>query len=169
VDVATARGTAIHALLEHLPALPSAERAAAARRIAPDAAPDAVAEALAVLDDLGLAPLFAAGTLAEVPFALPASSGRPAIAGTMDRVLVAPDRVTVVDYKTNARVPDRPEEVPAGLLAQMGAYRAAAAAIWPERKISVAILWTRTRVLMDLPPEAVSAAWAGIDPPAPGA
>ena len=168
-DEATARGTAIHRLLEHLPALDPAARAEAARRVAPMAAPEAVAEALAVLADPALAPVFAPGTLAELPFALPAAGGRPAVAGTMDRVIVGPDRVTVVDFKTNAQVPHAPEATPAGLLAQMGAYRAAAAAIWPGRAIETAILWTRTRALMTLPHEIVRAAWEQVDPPAPGA
>ena len=38
----------------------------------------------------------------------------------------------------------RPSAVPEGILRQMGAYRAALAAIWPDRRVETAILWTRT-------------------------
>ena len=63
-----------------------------------------------------------------------------------------------VDFKTNATVPDTPAEVPAGLLAQMGAYAVALAQIYPDRRIDLAILWTRTATLMDLPHDIVMAA-----------
>jgi ATP-dependent helicase/nuclease subunit A len=73
-----------------------------------------------------------------------------------------------VDFKTNATVPATPADVPEGLLRQMGAYLALLEAIYPDRPISVAILWTRTSTLMPLPHEMVRAALARtppLDPP----
>ncbi|WGH77457.1 double-strand break repair helicase AddA [Jannaschia ovalis] len=168
------RGTAIHALLEHLPALPPADRAAAAEAILADLPGRAaiLAEAEAVLDAPDLAHLFAPGTLAELAFALPAEGTRPPVFGTMDRVILAPDRVTIVDYKTNAVLPDAPGDVPAGLLRQMAAYELAARAIWPGRAVELAILWTRAPRLMALPGALLRDAWAempAIDPAADGA
>ncbi|PWJ22225.1 double-strand break repair helicase AddA [Jannaschia seohaensis] len=160
-DAAMARGTAIHSLLEHLPTVPRHQREALAARLTADA--EAVAEALAVLDDPALAHLFADGTLAEVPFVLPATGTHPGVAGTMDRILLTPGEALIVDFKSNAQVPPTPEAVPGGLLAQMGAYHAAATAIWPDRRIRLALLWTRTRRLMELPHAAVIAAWDAVD------
>ncbi|TFL20149.1 double-strand break repair helicase AddA [Jannaschia formosa] len=160
-EAAMARGTAIHLLLEHLPALPPADRAAAAARLTQDA--EAAAEAIAVLDDPALAHVFAPDTLAEVPFALPADGTHPGVTGTIDRIVLTPGHALIVDFKSNAQVPDDPAGVPAGILAQMGAYNAAAQAIWPDRTVELAILWTRARRLMPLPHEAVTAAWNAID------
>ncbi len=60
-----------------------------------------------------------------------------------------------VDYKSNRVVPTRPEEVPEGLLRQMGAYAEALAQIYPGRRIETALLWTARAQLMRLPPEIV--------------
>ena len=170
------RGTAVHLLLEHLPGLAASARDDAARTLLSQAdlwpEDDAAAildEVRAVLDDPDLAWLFGPDSLAELPFALPPVGGRPAVSGTMDRVVASSERIVVVDYKTNLREPDDPREVPEGLLAQMGAYLAAAQAIWPDRTVDVAILWTRSRRLMTLPHDLVKAAFAAIDPPAGGA
>ncbi|MGB3406003.1 MAG: double-strand break repair helicase AddA [Jannaschia sp.] len=162
---AMARGTAIHLLLEHLPHLPRTEWEGAIPSLLRGLPLDAAPEAIAVLEDPTLAAVFARDTLAEVPFVLPPSAGRPGLVGTLDRVLVTPKRVTLVDFKSNGLVPDRAEDTPVGVLAQLGAYRAAALAIWPGRTVRQAILWTRTRSLMDLPPDLVTLAWdQAIDP-----
>ena len=155
---ALARGTALHLLLEQLAGLPTAARAARAAVLLPDPAlrADVLPEALAVLDDPALAPLFAEGTLAEVGVTAPLGSGR--MLGSIDRLVVTADRVLAVDFKTNKVIPDRAEDVPEGLLRQMGAYAAALAQIWPGRRIETAILWTRQAMLMPLPPDIVRAA-----------
>jgi ATP-dependent helicase/nuclease subunit A len=46
----------------------------------------------------------------------------------------------------------------------MGAYRAALMAIWPDRQVGTAILWTRTATLMPLPDALVDAALARARP-----
>jgi ATP-dependent helicase/nuclease subunit A len=66
--------------------------------------------------------------------------------------------VAVIDYKSNAVVPDHPEQVPEGYLRQLGAYAAAAAELFPGRRVSAHVLWTATAQLMPLDPEIVSAA-----------
>ncbi len=168
-ETARRRGTAIHALLEHLPGLPAAEwqtRTPAILRGLATAAelPGLLAEARRVLEAPDLAHVFAPDTLAEVPFALPANATRAAIFGTLDRVILTPGHVLIVDHKTNAAIPEWPEDTPAGLLAQMGAYIVAARAIWPDRTVEGAILWTKGPELMHLPHDAVMDAWAAIDP-----
>ena len=82
------------------------------------------------------------------------------LVGRIDRLVIEPDRVLAVDFKSHRDVPVRPEDVPEGILRQMGAYRAALAAIWPGRRAETAILWTRTARLMPLPAALVDAALA---------
>ena len=48
-------------------------------------------------------------------------------------------------------VPERPEDVPEGLLRQMGAYLEALKVIYPDRDVDVSILWTETSTHMVLP------------------
>ena len=80
--------------------------------------------------------------------------------GTIDRLVITPDHVLAIDFKSNAVVPRSEAEVPEGILRQMGAYAAALRLIWPERRGETAGLWTRTGVLMPLGPARVAAALA---------
>ncbi|SLN24350.1 ATP-dependent helicase/nuclease subunit A [Pseudoruegeria aquimaris] len=164
-DAALMRGTAIHLLLEHLPGYPEsawpeiAGRLFAAAELPTEGMADMLSEAAAVISAPHLAHLFEAETLAEVDLVAPvAALGGQRISGTADRLIVTPERVTVVDFKTNQLVPKEESEVPEGLLRQMGAYVAALQEIFPSREISAAILWTKTAQLMPLSHEAVMAA-----------
>ena len=82
------------------------------------------------------------------------------LSGTIDRLLITPDRVLAVDFKTNQSVPSTLEETPEGLLRQMGAYLEALEQIYPDRQIDLAILWTATHRLMDIPHGIVRSALA---------
>ena len=128
-----------------------------------DAAPPGEAAALLsevapILTDPALAALFAPDTLAEVRFTAPLAAGP--MMGAIDRLIVEPDHIRAVDFKTNAMVPARPGDVPEGILRQMGAYAAALAVVYPGRRVETAILWTRTATLMELPHDLVTAAFA---------
>lgn len=151
-DQAKARGTALHRLLEILPPLPPSSWPRAALALIPDAAlrRELLDEAEGVLAH---AALFGPGSLAEVPVV--ARLGRRVLFGTIDRLVVEPTQVLAVDYKSNRVIPARPEQVPDGLLRQMGAYAEALAQIYPGRRIETALLWTATARLMVLPPEIV--------------
>jgi ATP-dependent helicase/nuclease subunit A len=109
-----------------------------------------------VLEDPAFAPIFAPGTLAEVAVSAPWNGRR--LAGTIDRLLIGPDRVLIIDYKSNSLIPDRPEATPEGILRQLGAYAHMVAQIYPEHRIETAVLWTRRPVLMPVDPEIVRSA-----------
>ena len=79
------------------------------------------------------------------------------ISGQIDRVLVTPDEVTIIDYKTNRPPPARPEDVPAVYLRQLAAYRSAIALIFPGKRIRCALLWTDGAKLMPLGDELLDA------------
>ena len=159
------RGSALHLLLEHLPGWPAEARAEKARDLLAAGGAglradwrDLLVEAEAVLAAPDLAPVFAPGTLAEVDITADLGAGR--MLGTVDRLIVAPDRVWAVDFKSNRVIPARPEDVPEGLLRQMGAYAAALAQVYPERSVTCALLWTAEARLMDLPGPFMAAALA---------
>jgi ATP-dependent helicase/nuclease subunit A len=157
--LARQRGTDLHLLLEHLPGCPRADwPGVAARLVAAEPAylEQVLSEATAVLADPALAALFAPDAFAEVT--VTGQLGSQRALGTIDRLIVLPDRVLAVDYKSNRLVPDRPEDVPEGLLRQMGAYAVLLGQIYPDRKAEVAILWTATARLMPLPRALVMAA-----------
>jgi len=155
-DTVKSRGSALHLLLEHLPAAHPDDRAAIAASLIPDATlrADILPEALA---NIAAHPaLFSAPALTEVALTAPLL-GKPMF-GTIDRLIVETGRILAVDYKTNRVVPARPEDTPEGILRQMGAYGQALAHLYPGRVIETAILWTREARLMPLPPDIVSAA-----------
>lgn len=154
-------GSRLHLLLERLPGAPQeAWPRFAAGILGSDVEIDAlVNEATRVLTSPDLANLFTNETLSEVDVTanLQALSDQR-ISGTIDKLLVGPDRVLAVDFKSNTIVPERPEGTPPGLLRQMGAYQAALKSIYPDRTVETAILWTRTPLLMHLPHNIVRAA-----------
>jgi ATP-dependent helicase/nuclease subunit A len=157
-EQAKARGTALHLLLEHLPAVDQADWPALAADLIPDPAlcADLLAEASTVLTAPHLAPLFAPDSLAEVAITADLPLGR--MHGSIDRLIVTPDTVTAIDYKSNRIIPTTPAQVPEGLLRQLGAYAHGLRQIYPDHRIETAILWTRTAVLMPLDRDIVRAA-----------
>ena len=70
--------------------------------------------------------------------------------GRVDRLAVAGDDVLIVDFKTNRPPPAREEDVPGIYATQMALYRAAAARIFPGKRIACALVWTEGPRLMPL-------------------
>lgn len=161
---AKARGTAIHLLLEHLPSQAAKDRQTYGEQLLrsqPDVAARDKALVVQVCDLLArpeLAFIFAPGTLAEVGITglVPALNAH--ILGSIDRLIIEPNRVLAIDFKSNRLVPDTADQTPDGLLRQMGAYADALTQIYPDRQIETAILWTETATLMSLPSALVSSA-----------
>ncbi|WP_174214261.1 double-strand break repair helicase AddA [Erythrobacter sp. KY5] len=155
--IAARRGTLIHRLLERLPDIADAEREAAARswlvRQADDldekTREEMLTSSLAVLSEPGFAELFSADALAEIPLA--AQVDGIVVAGTVDRLLVTEEAVTVVDLKTTRRPPESLDEVPRATLRQMAAYASALEAIYPGRDVRAAVLYTHNTTLIEIP------------------
>ncbi|WP_326524521.1 double-strand break repair helicase AddA [Sphingomonas sp.] len=145
---AAERGRLLHALFERLPSVPPERRRAAALRwlagaggVEDEAARVEIAtSACAIIADPSFAELFGPESLAEAPIA--ATVGGAVIAGTVDRLVVTPDRVRIVDFKTGRRTPLDRSEIPPYHLRQMAAYAAALAAIFPGRTVEAALLYT---------------------------
>lgn len=155
---AARRGSLIHALLERLPDVPASEREAAAHRWLARQAGDLdealrsemLGAALAVLDHPDFAPIFSSRALAEVPLA--ATVDGVVVAGTADRLLIEPSRITVVDFKTTRRPPASIADIPLATLRQMAAYVAALEAIHPGRDVRAGLLYTHAPILFELDP-----------------
>ena len=73
------------------------------------------------------------------------------IAGTVDRLLVQPNRISVIDFKTG-RVPASVDDIPAAHRAQMQAYAEALGVIFPGRTVRAALLYTNEPKLIELIP-----------------
>ncbi|KPQ06926.1 MAG: double-strand break repair helicase AddA [Rhodobacteraceae bacterium HLUCCA12] len=168
--VALRRGDMAHLLLEHLPAIESDARPDTARALLRhfDAPPSEVdlclSEVLALFDAPELAPILTGAALSEVGISGVWKGRR--MFGLIDRLLIAPDRVLAVDFKTNRVVPGDAAQVPEGLLRQMGAYAQLLAPLYPDRPVETALVWTATRQVMPIPgPIAAQAlARAALDP-----
>ena len=75
--------------------------------------------------------------------------------GQIDRLVVLPDQVLIVDYKSNRPPPDSPAAVSAAYLAQLALYRALLRQVYPERRVGAALLWTWGPRLMAIPDAAL--------------
>ncbi len=146
---AVTRGHLLHALFERLPPVAAEKRRAVALRwLAAQAGElDAatreamVDEVMTVLDEPAHAALFGPGSLAEVPLSAVVEGGL-VVAGIVDRLLVAEETVTVIDYKTGRQVPESAPGVAPAYLRQMAAYRDALGVIFPGRRVQAALLYT---------------------------
>lgn len=151
------RGRLLHTLLQHLPDRAEAEREAAARAflarpghgLGAAQQAEALAEVMALLATPELRAAFAPGSLAEAP--LVGRVGGALVAGQVDRLVVEPGRVLVLDYKTNRPPPAGVAQVPALYLRQMAAYRALLRQAFPGRVVECALVWTYGARLMLLP------------------
>jgi ATP-dependent helicase/nuclease subunit A len=151
------RGRLVHALLQHLPDRPPAEREDAARSFLarrgqglPESEQAAtLAEVMALLTAPDFAEAFGPDSLAEAPIA--GQVGDRLVSGQVDRLLVTADRVLVLDYKTNRPPPREVSGVAALYLRQMAAYRAVLRLAFPGKRVDCALVWTFGARLMPLP------------------
>lgn len=167
------RGSLVHRLLQSLPDVPPDRRSDAAKKYLArnaDGWTDADREALAsgvlaLIADPRFAPVFAPGSRAEVSIAGRLDRpGRPPalVSGQIDRLVVTPGEVLIVDYKTNHAPPNAEAEAPSGYVRQLALYRAVLGKIYPELPVRAALLWTETAELVEISTPALDAALATI-------
>jgi ATP-dependent helicase/nuclease subunit A len=167
------RGTLVHRLLQSLPDLAAERRRDAAlgylARNAEDWT-DAEREVLtenllALIADSHFAPVFGAGSRAEVSIAgkLARQGEAPAlISGQIDRLVVTPDEILIIDYKANQTPPRRPAGAPPAYVRQLALYRALLAKIYPHLPVRAALLWTEIPELMEISASELDAELASI-------
>jgi ATP-dependent helicase/nuclease subunit A len=166
--LALQRGTLVHRLLQSLPEVaPERRRDAALKYLARNADdwPDADREALAgsllgLIDDPRFGQVFGPGSRAEVSIVGRLERpGRPPalVSGQIDRLVVTPNEVLIVDFKTNHAPPRHPAEAPSGYVRQLALYRAVLARLYPQLPVRAALLWTETPELMEISAPALDA------------
>ncbi len=151
------RGNLSHKLLETLPDLPEDRRKQAGARFLKTHGADLkeslraeiLEEITKILHHPDFAGIFGPGSRAEVPITGLLSDGR-IISGQIDRLLVAPQEILIVDYKTNRPPPRQSEDVPQIYHDQMRAYADTIREIYPGRRVKCALLWTDGPFLMPL-------------------
>jgi ATP-dependent helicase/nuclease subunit A len=167
------RGTLVHRLLQSLPdVVAEGRRDAALRYLARNAGDwtegdrEALAESmLALVGDPRFAPVFAPGSRAEVSIAgrLERPGGPPAlVSGQIDRLVVTPAEVLIVDYKTNRAPPTAEAGAPTGYIRQLALYRAVLQKLYPQLPVRAALLWTETPELMEISTPALDAQLATV-------
>jgi ATP-dependent helicase/nuclease subunit A len=165
------RGDLIHKLLQLLPDLPPERRQAGAaallgreRELTDGQRAEMAAAALSVLQDARFAEVFGLGSRAEVAIAGSADALPPGlkISGRIDRLVVLPGRVLVVDFKTNRPSPARIEDADPAYLRQMAIYWAVLAEVFPGRAVEAALVWTDGPKLMPIPENLISQSLAGL-------
>ena len=154
------RGRLIHSLLQYLPELPEAMREAAGRTfLERDAELDdarraeMLAAAMGVLADPAMADVFVPGGRAEAAVIGTSEELPPdvVINGRVDRLVVTPERVLVIDFKTDQPAPETVSGVADTYLAQMAAYWAVLRQAYRGRDVVAALCWTDGPKLMVLP------------------
>jgi ATP-dependent helicase/nuclease subunit A len=157
------RGDLIHRLLERLPEITAADRPDAARRLlsrerdlSEDQRGEMIAAAFSVLEDDRFAPVFGPGSRPEV--ALTGRAAGVAVSGRMDRLVITPERVLVVDYKTNRPAPDRIEDADPTYVLQLAIYVSILRQLYPDRPVEAALVWTDGPKLMAVPGDLMDAA-----------
>lgn len=157
-NAAMAQGRALHRLFQLLPDLPALQRQAAAhallerRGITGAAARDLADKVIAIIEDPAYAAYFDARGLAEIPL-MAELGAQGLLAGQVDRLIVREDEVLILDYKSDRTPPAELSLVPEAYIAQLAAYRAALARMFPDRAVTAALLWTETPRLMVIPAE----------------
>ena len=165
------RGDVIHRLLQLLPDVAEAERRETAERLLarePDLTDvqrsEMIQAAMGVLEHPDFADVFGPGSRAEVALA-GTSKALPdglAISGRVDRLVVTPRRVTVIDYKTNRPAPADISAADRSYVAQLAIYAAVLGEVFPGREVRAALVWTDGPKLMPVPEKMMAEALADL-------
>jgi len=165
------RGTLVHRLLQSLPDVAiERRRDAALAYLARNAdgwseeeRTTLAGQVLALIADPRFAAVFGPGSRAEV--SIVGRLGRPGqpkalVSGQIDRLVVTPKEVLIVDFKTNHTPPKTAAEAPRGYVRQLALYRAVLAKLYPQLPVRAALLWTEAPEIMELSASALDAGLA---------
>ena len=169
-EAARKGGLALHALLQHLGRVERDLWPQVLPRALETLLPDypelhqgILDKAISILTRPDLAHLFGPGSRAEVPFLVNVlRDGTPArLSGRIDRLVADDQGILIVDFKSDAHVPESVKAVPGNYLTQLGLYALVAGQLFPGQPVRAAILWTELESLMNLPPDLLDQARTG--------
>ena len=146
------RGTVIHKLLQYIGALDEEYREKASQEFLRKHLADfsdsdrqqIVHEVLALCQRFP--ELFSDHSKAEVPII--GEVDGLIISAKVDRLIVLPDKVLIVDYKTNRPAAKTLDEVPQIYFTQLRSYKELVQRIYPHKLVETYLLWTNTCNLM---------------------
>lgn len=163
------RGRLIHALLQTLPEIASDKREETGRQFLerePDISPGEIDEMLSVtlstLNDPSFANVFAPGGRSEAAIVGTLPNGQM-VNGRVDRLIIRPDEVLIIDYKTDRPAPTDAASVEFAYRVQLAAYRAVLADIYPDRPVRCALLYTDGPRLIEIPGDELSESLNRVD------
>jgi ATP-dependent helicase/nuclease subunit A len=150
---AAERGKLIHALFERVTDVPALANAEAwLDHVVTDLAIDKtriLADVRGIVANPDWRDFFGPHARAEVPLA--AVVGETVISGRIDRLVVEPGLVRILDFKTGRSVPADANAVAVPYLRQMAHYVAALQTIFPDARVEAALLFTFAPKLILLP------------------
>ena len=163
------RGRLIHALLQTLPEVETDQREKIGRQFLarePDISGGEIEEMLSVtlstLNDPSFASVFASGGRSEAAIVGTLPNGQM-VNGRVDRLIIRPDEVLIIDYKTDRPAPVDAAAVEFAYRVQLAAYRAVLADIYPDRAVRCALLYTDGPRLIEIPGDELSESLNRVD------
>ena len=156
------RGQWVHRLLQSLPDIAPDGRKAAAERFltrhakegfSKDGLDQLAQQIVDLIAEPRFAALFAPGSRAEVSIVGRVGIGETTVrvAGQIDRLVITPDEIMIVDYKTGPAPRATPAETPPHYVRQLALYRAVLAKLYPGRTVRGALLWTQEARMVEVP------------------
>lgn len=168
------RGDLIHRLLERLPELPPEQWPRAARRIlsrerdlSDDQRQEMIHAALGVLNDSQFGDVFGPGSRPEAAVAGFSPELGVRLSGRIDRLVIRPNRVLLIDFKTNRPAPKRIEDADPAYILQMASYVSVMRQLYRDHVVGAALVWTDGPALMPIPAAMIAQALTGLGPADP--
>lgn len=148
------RGTVIHTLLQYITTISEDERPYAASLFLEKSLPEfssfererIVNEVLTLCQTYK--EIFSLNSMAEVPII--GEVDGLIISAKIDRLVILPEKVIIVDYKTNRPAAQKFSDIPEQYIKQMSAYKRLLQKLYPSKQIETYILWTNTCNMMKL-------------------
>jgi len=150
------RGSIIHKLLQFLPTTPLTNRENTALKYIQKQYPEIslseqqkiTSEVISLLSSPDFSHLFGSNSQAEVP--VMGEVDGQIISGQIDRLVITPELISIVDYKTNRPAAKSLSEVPPSYFKQLRAYKKLIQKIYPHSIVKTYILWTNTAQIMEI-------------------
>ncbi|MDY0029758.1 MAG: double-strand break repair helicase AddA [Pseudobdellovibrionaceae bacterium] len=151
------RGILTHKLFEFLPEIDAARRRKAAdlflkkngSHLPEKICNEIATEVLSVLNHPEFSEVFGPNSMAEISVTGEIAPGR-ILSGQIDRLVILPDRILIVDFKSNRPSPENQTDIPDDYRAQLTAYKSAISKIYKGIPVTCALLWTDKAKLMPL-------------------
>ncbi|MEE2956002.1 MAG: double-strand break repair helicase AddA [Pseudomonadota bacterium] len=162
------RGKIIHQLLQMLPGIPKSDRLGILKKFLAQPSlslnlehqKNYSKEILTVLEESDFSYFFGPNSRSEVP--VTGYIGKNIVFGQVDRLVIGPKKISIIDFKTNIFVPPSINEVPKQYLAQMAAYKIVLKKIFPVYNVECVLLWTHKPSFMLLPEETLKNFFIGL-------